>query len=120
LETGFIIYTLKNGIASLIQGKSALIDYYPESVKKGINRKVGTGMNSTFERHGYQPIWESKYRFFEHIGILPGWDWLNNHEHDLDDFPEPTIELIANGKTLSVNGNYKHGVIKDFVKSNRG
>ncbi len=44
--------------------------------------------------------------------------WLKKHEHDLDGY-EPTIELIANGKTLSVNGNYKHGLIRDFIKANR-
>ena len=48
-------------------------------------------MRSTFERHGFK-LW---------LGILPGWDWLNNHEHDLDDYT-PSMELSRPGFKCSV------------------
>jgi len=32
---------------------------------------------------------------------------------------EPTIDISCNGKSLSVNGEYKRGMIKEFVKANR-
>lgn len=32
---------------------------------------------------------------------------------------EPTIELRVSDKTLSVNGNYRKGLIKEFVKANK-
>ncbi len=43
--------------------------------------------------------------------------WLKKHEHD--EYPEATIDISIDGKTLSVNGDYKHGMIKDFIKANR-
>lgn len=52
----------------------------------------------------------SKYGFKQHTGILPGWSWLETHEHDLDGW-QPTFELstghshytmhVKNAKTLS-------------------
>mgnify|MGYP001564389877 FL=1 len=45
---------------------------------------------------------------------LCGKAWLKKHYKDV--VPEPTIEIIIDGKTLSVNGDYKKGVIKDFMK----
>ena len=49
-------------------------------------------------------------------GVKPmvGWDWLRLHQHDM--IPEPTMEVIVDGKTLSVNGNYKKDTIKSFMK----
>ena len=41
-------------------------------------------------------------------------EWLEAHEHDLDDF-HPTIDISVNGQTLNVNGNYEKGLIKDFM-----
>ena len=49
---------------------------------------------------------------------LCGKDWLEAHINDHKDF-EPTIELRVNEKSISFNGNFKSGVIKDWVKSNK-
>jgi len=40
-------------------------------------------------------------------------EWLKEHENF--EYPEPTIEISINGKDLHVNGNYKKGLIGDFV-----
>jgi len=46
---------------------------------------------------------------------LPGKEWLKEHYRDV--IPEPTIEItVDGGKSFSVNGNYKQGVIKGFMK----
>jgi len=41
------------------------------------------------------------YGFKLWLGILPGWNWLNNHEHDLDGY-EPRFELVRPGFKCSV------------------
>lgn len=41
-------------------------------------------------------------------------EWLQEHEHDLDDF-HPTIDISVNGQTLNVNGNYEINLIKSFM-----
>jgi hypothetical protein len=48
---------------------------------------------------------------------LPGKVWLKTHANDV--LPEPTIEITIDGKNLSVNGNYRKGMIRDFVKTNK-
>ncbi len=68
--------------------------------------KEGRGYHQTIEDY------VTKYR-----DCLPGKAWLKKHANDV--LPEPTIELTIDGKSLSVNGNYKKGVIKEFVKANR-
>ena len=47
-----------------------------------------------------QPGYE-KYGFKEHIGILPGWDWLAQHEHDLDNW-QPELEIIRPGSHYTI------------------
>jgi len=45
---------------------------------------------------------------------LCGKDWLKEHEHN--QYPEPTLDIsVDGGKSISVNGNYKRGMIKDFM-----
>jgi hypothetical protein len=46
-----------------------------------------------------------------------GEEWWNAHCSKA--YPEPTIELSVNGKTKSINGDYKPGMIKDFCMANR-
>ncbi len=60
----------------------------------------------------------SDTRFNAYKEPLCGKDWLEAHYKDV--IPEPTIELSIDGKTLSVNGNYKKGLIKEWVKANKG
>ncbi len=49
----------------------------------------------------------------EYHDCLCGKEWLKEHEHF--EYPEATIELSIDGKSLSVNGNYKKGMIGDFM-----
>lgn len=45
--------------------------------------------------------------------------WLQEHEHDLDGY-EPTVELFVDGgKSISLNGNFKRGMIREWVKANK-
>ena len=46
-------------------------------------------------------------------GIIPGTDWFRQHRNDV--YPEPTIDIMVDGKTLNVNGNYKAGMIQGFM-----
>ncbi len=63
--------------------------------------------------HGYHSI-VTDYKTVYH-DCLVSKDWLKAHEHDLDNY-EPTIEITVDGQSpFSVNGNYKQGVIKDFM-----
>ncbi len=40
-------------------------------------------------------------------------EWLEAHYKDI--IPEPTIEISIDGKSLSLNGNYKKGLIQTFM-----
>lgn len=40
-------------------------------------------------------------------------EWLKEHENF--EYPEPTIDIQINDKSLHVNGNYKKGLIGDFL-----
>lgn len=49
----------------------------------------------------------------KYYDCLPGKDWLKAHSKDVT--PDPTIEIAIDGKSLSVNGNYKSGMIGKFM-----
>lgn len=49
------------------------------------------GMNGLAERYGLRL----------YLGILPGWDWLEEHEHDLDGYC-PSFELSRPGFRVAV------------------
>ncbi len=66
----------------------------------------------TTPKHGFHRIVEEHTT--KYSDCLPGKEWLK--EHESDKYPEPTIELSVEGKLLSVNGDYKKGVIKEFLK----
>lgn len=44
---------------------------------------------------------------------IPGNEWLARHQHD--EYPEPTLDITVDGQSFSVSGNYKHGMVKDFM-----
>lgn len=44
---------------------------------------------------------------------LCGKEWLEAHANDV--IPEPLIEIFIDGKSISVNGNYKQGMIEGFM-----
>lgn len=66
----------------------------------------------TTPKHGYHRIVEEYTTKFH--DCLPGKEWLKDHYKD--EYPEATIELAIDGKTLSVNGDYKKGMIREFMK----
>ena len=49
-------------------------------------RTEDRAMNGLAERYGLRL----------YLGILPGWDWLEEHEHDLDDY-SPEFEISRPG-----------------------
>ncbi len=44
---------------------------------------------------------------------LPGKEWLEAHYKD--EYPEPSIDISCNGKSISLNGNFKKGMIAEFM-----
>ena len=89
------------------------IPSFIETVQIGSHRKTIPG------RNGYKgfTITVPDYKTVYHDCLAPK-SWLEQHAEDHRDFV-PTIEIQANGKTLSVNGNYKAGVIKEFVRAEK-
>lgn len=79
--------------------------------------QVRTGSHNEFHAtddkgHGYHNT-VTDYKTVYHDCLVPK-AWLKKHEHDLDGY-EPTIEVSVDGKTLSLDGNYKQGMIKTFL-----
>jgi len=71
----------------------------------------------TTPKHGFHRIVEEYTTYYN--DCLAGKDWLKEHEHNLDNF-EPSIELsVSGGQGLSLNGNFKRGMIKEYVKANK-
>ncbi len=70
----------------------------------------------TSPKHGYHKTVEEFTTYYH--DCLCGKDWLKEHA----DFkcPEPTIEISINDKAISVNGNYKKGMIAGFMKNCTG
>ena len=69
----------------------------------------------TSPKHGYHKIVEEFNTYYK--DCLCGKEWLEAHYNDHKDF-EPTIELTVNEKSISFNGNYKTGIIKQWIKAN--
>ena len=90
------------------------IPSFIESVRIGSHKEwIPNPYNS---KHGFHRI-VAEYKTVYHDCLVPK-SWLEQHAKDHRDFI-PTIEIQANGKTLSVNGNYKAGVIKEFVRAEK-
>jgi hypothetical protein len=66
----------------------------------------------TSPKHGYHRTIDD----FETIyhDCLVSKTWLKEHEHF--EYPEPSIDITIDGKTLPVNGNYKKGLIAGFME----
>ena len=57
-----------------------------------------------------------RHRLKEHIGVLPGWTWLKEHEHDLDGWT-PSFEMHLGN--LHYNVTVKDPkTLRDIVKAN--
>jgi len=67
-------------------------------------------------KHGYHRI-VNEYKTVYHDCLVPK-AWLEKHAQDHRDYI-PTIEIQVDGETLSVNGNYKAGMIKEFVSKHK-
>ncbi len=61
-------------------------------------------------RRHYEYVDDYKTVFHD---CLTGKEWLEAHYKD--EYPEPMIELSVDGKNLSVNGDYKKGMIAGFM-----
>lgn len=83
-----------------------------EQVRTG-SEKVQHGMRG--RRRYYQ--YDDTYKTIFH-DCLCGKEWLEAHYKDV--IPEPTIEITVGDKSISLNGDFKTGMIKSFVKANRG
>ncbi len=83
------------------------IDAFIEQVRIG-SHKQQYGMHGGRRHYEYT----DDYKMVFH-DCLPGKDWLEAHYKD--EYPEATIELSVDGKTLSVSGNYKKGTIQAFM-----
>ncbi len=106
------IVTSQKGITRQPVIKTTQLPLFVEQVRVGSHRE----WIETTPKHGYHnTVTEYKTVFSD---CLPGKEWLKAHYKD--EYPEPTIELNIDGKTLSLNGNFKKGMIKEFVKSNKG
>lgn len=68
-----------------------------------------------YEIKGKHPEWDTVVTDYKTVfhDCLPGKNWLEAHHKD--EYPEPTIELSVDGKTLSLNGDYKKGMIQGFM-----
>lgn len=59
----------------------------------------------------------SRHGFKGYLGVLPGWDWLSDHEHDLDGW-QPTF-YISDGHVSHTMTIKKHEIIKEIIKANK-
>ncbi len=84
------------------------IDAFIETVRVG-SHKQSYGMRGGRRHYEYTDDYKTVFH-----DCLCGKDWLKEHEHDK--YPEATIELSVGNKTVSINGNYKRGMIKQAMK----
>ncbi len=84
-------------------------DAFIETIRTGSHNEF----HETTPKHGYN-VTVSDFTTHYH-DCLPGKKWLKAHINDHKEF-EPTIELMVSGKTLTINGNYKTGMIKQAMK----
>ncbi len=104
--------TSQKGIIRQPVIKTTQLPLFVEQVRVGSHRE----WVETTPKHGYHnTVTEYETVFSD---CLPGKEWLKAHYKD--EYPEPTIELSVDGKILSLNGNYKKGMIKEWVKVNKG
>ncbi len=80
-------------------------EFHPRiNYETGKPDEKGRGWNETIE--DFKTVYHNS---------LVSKDWLKEHEHDLDNF-EATIDItVDGGKSISINGNYKAGMIRNFL-----
>lgn len=118
---------------NLAEGCNIKRALFLKAMAREVNRKSSTPAQTpvplfiTQERTGSEKVQHGTRggrRYYQHDDTyetvyhdcLVSKAWLKKHSKDV--IPEPTMEVIVNGKTLSVNGNYKKGVVKEFIKVN--
>ncbi len=100
-----------------VNHKQAPLHGFVEDVRTGSHKEH---IICDYEVNGKHPEFDRivvDYKTIFH-DCLCGKAWLEAHYKDI--IPEPTIEISIDGKSLSVNGNYKKGLIKEFIKVNKG
>lgn len=95
--------------------KTVSLPSFVKQVRTGSHWEKERWTDYAGKKHEFNRIVEDSKTVFD--DCLPGKDWLKKHCQD--EYPEPTMEVSANGKTLSLNGDYKKGMIKEFVKANK-
>ncbi len=63
------------------------------------------------KKHGFNIVIDDYETVFH--DCLPGKEWLEAHYKDV--IPEPTIEITVDDKAFSANGNFKKGMIENFM-----
>ena len=76
------------------------------------NRETGENETSLRPKRGYSHRVREEYKTVFH-DCLPGKEWIEAHWKD--EYPEPTIDIMVNDKSLHLNGNYKKGSIQGFM-----
>lgn len=106
---------IANGKARKVSFKPYPLSSFIETVMIGSHQEPDSWIaNDGKEYHSTRTITDYTTNFRD---CLCGKEWLEAHYKD--EYPEPTIELSVDGKILSLNGNYKAGKIKEFIKANR-
>ena len=91
---------------------TAPVRQFIETVRTGSHREwIPRSPDDT--KHGFHRIVE-EFKTVYHDCLVPK-SWLEQHAQDHRDYI-PTIEIQANSKSLSVNGNWKAGMIKNFMR----
>ena len=93
-------------------GYAKLPEAFIQTVRVGSHREF----IETTPKHGFHRTVEEFTTYYH--DNLAGKDWLKEHEHSLKDF-EPALDILADGKTISINGNYKKGIVQDFIKASK-
>ncbi len=86
------------------------MDAFVEQVKTGSHNDW---IETDDKGHGYHRL-VVDYKTVFH-DCLVSKSWLEAHYKD--EYPEPTIEVSIDGKSISLNGNFKKGMIREFIRA---
>ena len=122
LATSPKLYDVIADVQRVANGKDRKVSFKPyplssfiETVRIGSHQEPDSWIaNDGKEYHSTRTITDYTTNFRD---CLCGKEWLEAHYEDV--IPEPTIELSVNGKSLSINGNFKTGMIKSFCKGTK-
>lgn len=88
--------------------KTAPLPLFIRNERVGSHRELD---EKPYYKHPINRIVTDYKTFYD--DCLCGKEWLETHANDV--MPEPLIEIFIDGKSISVNGNYKQGMIEGFM-----